>query len=650
MKLYCTSKMSSHIAKQEFPQLVFFSCLTMLCLYTRALLIAIILLMPDQIYGFFRMREHRRSFLNDLLKKAQEERPIETLLAIKRETDNECFLNDFNPIGIPTVLLDASTQMNVIEHYNSEALALLCMSDVADSWLISTLARNLNGMRESRIAVLLHSLDARDLERILRLIGKQADSNIFVNLIVLHSSLSEKNDTTTVYRMQPFPNPSFIRITNLSAEHIFPTAWTDFHRKSTIISPDLFPPRSLLSRDRRTEELKLFGSTDVMLKEFAHKYNISLQLARPLKQLAEIEKLETYTMLHDKVDMPRRPTILTVEDLADYELSPDSRFTEFFLLVPCSQEISIGDVYSGLRTNSIVLLGTYFMFTIVETFVVFATNWIYARRANAPEWNLALNLRAFAGVLGLPMYLRKYRRSISLQQLVMFMCIFSLVFTCFFNSSFSTLLIKHPRNTQIQNFEQLRDSGLEVILEMSFKSLFEKAAENVGLYNLVPNAKFVTMKRYYDLLLTFNSSYALQSHNYIWEFLDSYQRAHSRKVLCSVNDLNLTGSLLIGYKLRKNFVFREALRDFLSRAISYGLDKHWDVKAGRKMIEMLVPVLDQRLPACNPEPSALSFEDLEWLWKLLGMCYGLASLVLIGELCVAWWQAKRARKVNIMEV
>lgn len=596
------------------------------------------------------MRDRRSSFLSDLLKRVHEERPIETLLAIKRQTDNDCILNDFNPCEIPTVLLDASTQMNFIELYNSEALALLCMSDVADSWLLSTLAKNLNGMRESRIAVLLHSLDVRDLEVILRLIGKQADSNVFVNLIVLHSTLSEKNVTSTVYRMQPFPYPSFVRITKLSDEHIFPTVWTDFHRKSAIISPDLFPPRSLLSRDRRTGELKLFGSTDVMLKEFAHKYNINLLLARPLKQLAEIEKLETYTMLHDKVDMPRRPTILTLEEIADYELSPDSRFTEFFLLVPCSQEISIGDVYSGLRTYSIILLSTYFMFTIVETFVVLATNWIYERRANAPEWNFVFNLRAFAGVLGLPMYLRKYRTGVSLQQLVMFLCIFSLVFNCFFNSNFSTLLIKHPHNTQIQNFEQLRDSGLDVILEMTFKPLFEKSAENVGLYKLVPNAKFVTMKRYYDLLLTFNSSCALQTYNYIWEFLDSYQKAHSRKVLCSANAMNLTGSLLFGYKLKKNFVFREAFRDFLSRAFSYGLDQHWDVKAGRKMIEMLVPVLDQRLPASDPEPSALSFEDLEWLWKLLGVCYGLASLVLIGEVCVARWQAKKARKVHVMEV
>ncbi|EDW16322.2 uncharacterized protein Dmoj_GI10462 [Drosophila mojavensis] len=485
--------------------------------------------MPDQIHGFYYMRDRRSSFLSDLLKRVHEERPIETLLAIKRQTDNDCILNDFNPCEIPTVLLDASTQMNFIELYNSEALALLCMSDVADSWLLSTLAKNLNGMRESRIAVLLHSLDVRNLEKILRLIGKQADSNVFVNLIVLHSTLSEKNVTSTVYRMQPFPYPSFVRITKLSDEHIFPTVWTDFHRKSAIISPDLFPPRSLLSRDRRTGELKLFGSTDVMLKEFAHKYNINLL-------------------------------------------------------------------------------------------------------ANAPEWNFVFNLRAFAGVLGLPMYLRKYRTGVSLQQLVMFLCIFSLVFNCFFNSNFSTLLIKHPHNTQIQNFEQLRDSGLDVILEMTFKPLFEKSAENVGLYKIVPNAKFVTMKRYYDLLLTFNSSYALQTYNYIWEFLDSYQKAHSRKVLCSANAMNLTGSLLFGYKLKKNFVFREAIRDFLSRAFSYGLDQHWDVKAGRKMIEMLVPVLDQRLPASDPEPSALSFEDLEWLWKLLGVCYGLASLVLIGEM------------------
>lgn len=248
------------------------------------------------------------------------------------------------------------------------------------------------------------------------------------------------------------------------------------------------------------------------------------------------------------------------------------------------------------------------------------------------------------------MYLRRYRTSISLQQIVMVMCIFSLVFTCFFNSNLSTLLTKHPRNTQIQNFEELRDSGLEVILDITFKSVFEIAAKDAGLDKLVPNAKFVTMKKYYELLLTFNSSYALQSYKYIWEFLDHYQKSHRRKILCNTNAMNLTGNLLIGYMLKKNFVYREALSDYLARTRSYGFDKHWNLKGGQKMIEMLVPLLDQRLPANNQEFEALSFEDLEWLWKLLVVCYSLASLVLIGEVCVARWQTKRAREAHVLEV
>lgn len=351
--------------------------------YNRVLLVVLCLLMPEQIHALLSMLKPGNSFLSNLVKRVHKERPIETLLAIKSPTDENCFLNEFNPIGIPTVRLDASTKLNVMELYNSEALALLCMSEVADSLVLATLAENLDGMRESRIVVILHSLDLKDLKELLRLIGKQAERNVFVNLIVINCISSSTE--STVYRMKPFPSPTFVRITNISAEQVFPKVWNNFNGKSAVISPDLFPPRSLLSRDRRTGELKLVGSTDIMLKEFADKYNVQLHLFRPLSELAEIDKLDTYTIPQHEVDMPTRPIVLTMEKLKKFELSLDARYAQFFIVVPCSQEISIGDVYSGLRTNSIILLGSYFMFAIVETFVIFAANWIYQRRPSTQE-------------------------------------------------------------------------------------------------------------------------------------------------------------------------------------------------------------------------------------------------------------------------
>ncbi|KRF83239.1 uncharacterized protein Dvir_GJ26002 [Drosophila virilis] len=100
-----------------------------------------------------------------------------------------------------------------------------------------------------------------------------------------------------------------------------------------------------------------------------------------------------------------------------------------------------------------------------QTLIVAATNQLFARRPFLPYSRFVLNLWAFAGVLGLPMPLRRYRTTISLQQIIMVMCIFSLVLCSFFNANLSTLLTKHPYYKQIENFEELRDSDLQFGIE-----------------------------------------------------------------------------------------------------------------------------------------------------------------------------------------
>ncbi|KRG02051.1 uncharacterized protein Dmoj_GI26507 [Drosophila mojavensis] len=247
--------------------------------------------------------------------------------------------------------------MYVKKLYNSQALALLCVSEIGDVLSLSTLAQNLDLMRHSRIVVLLHSPDS-NLGEFLRIISEQATSKQFVNLVVLHSSSSESRDSSTLYRMHPYPSPTFTRVTNFSDERIFLNFWTDFQRKPAVILHELRTPASFISVDRRT---------------------------------------------------------------------------------------------------------------VIETLIIYATNWIYQRRANISYSRFVLNLRAFAGILGLPMPRRRYRTSISLQQIIMLMCFCGLIFTAFFNANLSTLLTKHPYNKEIRNFDELRDSGLEVLLDENFK-------------------------------------------------------------------------------------------------------------------------------------------------------------------------------------
>lgn len=534
--------------------------------------------------------------------------------------------------------------------YNSQALALLCVSEIGDVLSLSTLAQNLDLMRHSRIVVLLHSPDS-NLGEFLRIISEQATSKQFVNLVVLHSSSSESRDSSTLYRMHPYPSPTFTRVTNFSDERIFLNFWTDFQRKPAVILHELRTPASFISVDRRTGKKELQGSSNTFLKEFAEKHNIQLQLLNPFSELGIAKTMEILTMAREgQIDLPNRPSIYIMENLQDFEFVSTYKFTTFFLVVPCSQEMSVRHVYLGLRSYFIIILCSYILFEVIETLIIYATNWIYQRRANISYSRFVLNLRAFAGILGLPMPRRRYRTSISLQQIIMLMCFCGLIFTAFFNANLSTLLTKHPYNKEIRNFDELRDSGLEVLLDENFKIGLEPKFSGVGSQKLISNVKFVEGIKLEQLLLSLDPRYALQAYKYIWEIIVYYQNSHSMNVLCKWNDLNITGEIPLGFMLKKNSIYREALNDYVSRALSYGLDKYWDSMAMLKLMEMMQPFQDPRFSANNEEHSALLFEDLFWLWKLLGICHTLASLVLIGELTVARWQRKRARELEIIEV
>ncbi|XP_030559115.1 uncharacterized protein LOC115761489 [Drosophila novamexicana] len=288
----------------------------------------LLLLLTGQLLTDSALRTSKIDFINNIIAKVQNERPVETLLFMKRRKDINCLLQEISPVGLATLRLDERTVVNVKRLFNSEALALACMSKLSDSQLLTTVAQNLDRMREARI-VILSQITPSNLEEFLRIVSEQANEYNLVNLIVLYSTSYDVNGSITAYRLQPFPSPIFERVLDINDGPIFPKVWLNFHGRTAVILPDLFPPRSMLITNPRTGEQKLL-----------------------------------------------------------------------------------------------------------------------------------LNLRALAGVMGLPMTFRRYRTSISLQQIIMVMSIFSLVLSSYFNANLSTLLTKHPQFKQIQNFEELRRSGL----------------------------------------------------------------------------------------------------------------------------------------------------------------------------------------------
>ncbi|EDV94415.1 GH21042 [Drosophila grimshawi] len=579
--------------------------------------------------------------VNDIIKKVHKERVIEMLLVMNRRQDINCPLRDINPLELPTLRLDEERNITIKRHFNRKILALVCLSELPDTRLLSALADNLHRMRETPIIILLNSV-ASNLTKDLQIICETTANYNFIHLIVLHLTSNRIEESIVTYRLQPFPSPTLERIRNISDGHIFPKMWLNFKGKTALFLPDLSMPRSMLATDPRTGEQKLCGSSDRLILEFVKARNIQLQFLRPLENLTKIDNTEILNLTSSgKIDISPKPYTLSIKEISSkVEPTHFTGFVDVLILVPCGQEMSIRDVYTGLKTYSIIVLGAYFIFAVIETLIVASINWIFRRRPYLIYSPLVLNMRAFAGVLGLPMPPRRNRTSLSLQQIVIIMSIFSLVFSCFFNANLSTLLTKHPQNKQIQNLKELRDSGLPIKTDKSAKMNMENAINAEFLKNVLPNSEYLSNKEFRKLLFTLNSSYGYQTFTTAWNVIDKYQRYRQQNVLCTSSGLHVSKNIPTAYVLKKNSIFRQAFDDFINLTWSYGLINYWIEQAKEIMIHL---AFAKETTPNNQESkiTPLNIEDLKWLWKLLGVCYSLAGLVFMVEKCVAYLQRKR---------
>lgn len=94
-----------------------------------------------------------------------------------------------------------------------------------------------------------------------------------------------------------------------------------------------------------------------MITEFAKKYNITLQLWRPVNEGDKVEISERLNLtFNGELDLPMRSVPHLQNILKDtVEHSVVIQLLSFFALVPCAEAISIGDVYKTLKTYSTIV-------------------------------------------------------------------------------------------------------------------------------------------------------------------------------------------------------------------------------------------------------------------------------------------------------
>ncbi|KAH8398666.1 hypothetical protein KR215_008961, partial [Drosophila sulfurigaster] len=598
------------------------------------ILLQILLICPRQVLNNSLMLDTgtlQIDFPKKVIENVLKERSADTLVLLQRQHALKSPLQDVNFQGLPILRMNESTVVPMKLIYNSQVIAVVSMSELADSMLLTVLAKDLNHMREARIIIWVQS-DESTANSFFDVISNQASKHGFLNLMVLYSDPLKAQQGIVGYRLEPIPSSILVIIRDLTNGEMFPDFHRNFHNKTVNFLPKLYTPDSYVSQDRKSGKLKLSGHTDMLMLEFARKRNINLKMIRPIEELDRVTLKEVIqSFSNGDADL----TTLTSVCDSNLECSDAIEFKQVFIVIPCGQEVGIGDVYKSLKNFLAMILVVYLIISIVTTLIEAATCRIYSRRYRFSYGDLFVNLNAFRWVLGLSSDVQNNRRNRSLHQIIMVMSIFSMIIVCFFDANLSTFLTKRPQIDNIKTFKELKESGIRIIFDNVHQKLVLTDIRNSYLRISETQIDFVSTEEFMRMLMGLNTSNAYQLFDKLWDVVNKYQTDYKIVVLCRSSGLNIFGLLPNHLVLPNNSIYLHALNDFIHMTHDFGLTNHWR----RTSINNLIAFSNRSLEF--PHPIPLNFEDLIWVWYLLGFCYITSILVFIGELCVKRWQTRR---------
>ncbi|XP_070072680.1 uncharacterized protein [Drosophila takahashii] len=355
---------------------------------------------------------------------------------------------------------------------------------------------------------------------------------------------------------------------------------------------------------------------DWQILEFARKTNLSLKLN------------QANGLSPDHFDLQLSPRLVSKWDVS--ESANSFTVVSLIVVVPCGKERSIQDVFNHLDFLDWVtyILPVYVAFVIVESLICMVTSRVEGRPERLSYLKQLINLRAFGAILGLSISVHR-RWSFTRRQLFLTLSIFGFVFSNFFSCKLSALLTKHSRYAQITNFEELRASGLPVLISNNLLHYIKDEFEDNFIEKTVPNVVGVNDLDKMKKILALNDSFAYVMHEDTFGILKGYQKARGPKVFCNSKNLTIISNLPRMFYLPRNSMYKWPLRDFVYRTHAGGINMRWRTEFMNKL-EKLYNISKDIGPPHGVTP--LSFEHLNFLWFLLILGYGIATLVFFIEI------------------
>ncbi|KAH8335735.1 hypothetical protein KR074_012195 [Drosophila pseudoananassae] len=574
------------------------------------------------------------SFLNKLLVKIPRRKAVSTLFILKHHEDRDCALQNWNHPEIPSLRFDNRAGVQVRKYFNHLSLALVCISRQSDVELLQALAQDFNNMRQNPIILWMQTSITED---VLRTICELVEEYQFERMLILKRKDDDQSGRRPdlVLRLKAHPKPHFEKVKRILGKggYFFSPKETNYEGRIMHVLPDWSAEPLINVSIALNRTIPLIHIHDRKIIDFAQKYNLTLKvMGRNNNNSSE----KTAIRLDSRMESQNTD----LRYLNPYDIS------SLTIVVPCGRKRTMSEVLRSLDFKNwlLYLLPVYVAFVIAEILILKISYRIRGNAYRVSNIDHLINLRAFGAIWGLPFHVPR-SLTLSMKQLFLTISIFGFIFSSFCGCKLKALLTDPFNSPQIDSFEELNASDLNVIVTPLVRKYLDSEVGPDFLKRNLTKVVEVGQAEKTRMILSLNDSNAYIMFTKTVLILESYQRSVGRKVLCSIPGLTIVQSIPLKYIKQNNSRIDGNLVDFLMGFHESGLINHLINHSPYYLKKALNMTMRW---SSNRNPSPLCIRDLMCLWIILGCGHAVAILVFIIELLLKPTQERRSRRIGMV--
>ncbi|XP_032578817.1 uncharacterized protein LOC6607380 [Drosophila sechellia] len=418
----------------------------------------------------------------------------------------DCKIQNWNYPEVPTLRFNELAIVEVRKSFNNVIMALVCICEDFEIILLESLAKDLNRMRQARIILWIGGKLTR---KMLNVIATQVEKYQLYQMIILEAKEHSMSNRLTIRLLNPFPSVHFDKIDDILGLKgpIFHTPETNFKGKVINLLPDWDSALKINVTASPGMSIPIVRNRDYGVIEFALKYNLSLRVLNASYKLtvatSVFPDIQLKSQVHTNMD--------NLKNWNPHDIS------SLMVAVPCGKELRIEEVFKQLDND---------------------------RQSIQVDQSHSFPESPCISGMSFPI---SRRSTLSLRQLFLAINVLGLIFSSFFSCKLSALLMKHSDQPQVKNFEDLRDSGLPVIVGPTMDAFPKSEAGSDFVKNNLIALKYVSQWDRVEMLLKANTSNAYLLYSEDWNILDNFWKFYGHKMLCKSEHLTIIQALPITY-------------------------------------------------------------------------------------------------------